>query len=175
MTGTLRARATCPTGVTVSANSGPRMISAPSSSACCAACCAPGARPPSSLIRSWRSGLLNSASAISAALRMDCAATPAFPLPDSGKMRPTFTWPVPMLLVGCDGGVGEEFGNRSPSEKLPEQPASSTAHPAKMSDRQARERGEACNTRNISAGLLYGSPRCHRQSAPATGILPAKA
>ena len=78
---------------TVCANSGPRMISAPSSSTCCAACWAPGALPPSSFTRSWISGLLNSASAISAALRIDCAATPALPLADSGRMSPTLTLP----------------------------------------------------------------------------------
>jgi hypothetical protein len=80
-----------------------------------------------------------------------------------------------MLLVACDGAVGEELGNRSLSEKLPEQPASSSAHPTKTSDRHRRETEEACNTRNISAGLLDGSPRCHRQSAPATAILGGKA
>ena len=55
------------------ANSGPRMISAPSASACCAACCAPRGVPPSSFTRSWMFGLLNSASAISAAFFIDCA------------------------------------------------------------------------------------------------------
>ena len=47
----------------------------------------PAAVPPSSLTRSWMSGLLNSASAISAALRMDCAATPGIAGADSGRMQ----------------------------------------------------------------------------------------
>ena len=122
-----RARAARP-APTVRANSGPRMISAPSSSACWAACCAPGALPPSSFTSSWMSGLLNSASAISAALRIDCAATAALPLADSGRIRPTLTLPSPILLVDCAGaGRLREPGMRSPTEKLPEQPASRTA------------------------------------------------
>src|SRR5262249_53899816 len=118
ITGTPRARAARPTGPTVSANSGPKMISAPSSSACCA----PGAPPPSSFTRSWRSGLLNSASAISAALRMDWAATAALPLADNGRIRPALTLPSPIWLAVCDGAPGEEskFG------RFPEQPASTT-------------------------------------------------
>ena len=56
------------------------MISAPSASACCAACCAPTRVPPSSFTRSWMSGLLNSASAISAALRIDSAVAPRIAL-----------------------------------------------------------------------------------------------
>jgi hypothetical protein len=50
---TLRPRATWAVAGTEAANSGPRMISAPSSSACCAPCWAPWGLPPSSLIRSW--------------------------------------------------------------------------------------------------------------------------
>ena len=40
-------------------------------------------------------GFWNSASAISAAFFIDCAATPALPAPDSGRIRPTLTCPVP--------------------------------------------------------------------------------
>src|SRR3984893_6599421 len=88
---------------TDNANSGPRMISAPSSRACCVPCWAPGALPPSSLIRSWILGFWNSASAISAAFFMDCAATPALPLPDSGRINPILTCPVP-TATGCAAG-----------------------------------------------------------------------
>src|SRR5882762_7174804 len=60
------------------------MISAPSSSACCVPWLAPCGLPASSLIRSWILGFWNSASAISAAFFIDCAATPALPAADSG-------------------------------------------------------------------------------------------
>ena len=40
-------------------------------------------------------GFWNSASAISAAFFIDCAATPALPAPDSGRIRPTLICPVP--------------------------------------------------------------------------------
>ncbi len=95
-----RARAARP-APTECANSGPRMISAPSSSACCAACCAPGALPPSSFTRSWMSGLLNSASAISAALRIDCAATPALPARRQRQDQSDLDLPGADLAAGC--------------------------------------------------------------------------
>jgi len=40
-------------------------------------------------------GFWNSASAISAAFFIDCAATPALPAADNGRIRPTLIWPVP--------------------------------------------------------------------------------
>ena len=84
--------------------------------------------PPSSFTRSWMSGALNSASAISAALRIDCAATPALPRADSGRIRPTLTWPVPIVAPGgacalCGGGDGDV--NELSRLELPEQPANS--------------------------------------------------
>src|SRR6266545_4119901 len=123
------------------------MISAPSSSACWAACWAPGALPPSSFTSSWISGLLNSASAISAALRIDCAATAAFPLADSGRIRPTLTLPSPILLDDCAGPPGCEPDSRSPTEKLPEQPASRNADASAANhgdDGRAGEEVHAC-------------------------------
>src|SRR6516164_2333660 len=103
ITETLRERAACAVDGTASANRGPRMISAPSPSACCAPWAAPCGLPPSSLMRSWILGFWNSASAISAAFFMDCAATPALPEADIGKINPTLTWPVPATL-GCWAG-----------------------------------------------------------------------
>ena len=47
------------------------------------------------------SGLLNSLSASSAALRIDCAVTPALPGAPSGRMRPTLTCPSPIWLPPC--------------------------------------------------------------------------
>ncbi len=92
------------------------------------ACRAASAVPPSSLTRSWMFGALNSASAISAALRIAWPARPALPPADSGRISPTLTWPVPMrrrraaawraLRRRDDVGVTE-------SCELPEQPASS--------------------------------------------------
>src|SRR4051812_3414754 len=34
---------------------------------------------------------------------MDCAATPALPAADSGRIKPTLTWPPP-TATGCCGG-----------------------------------------------------------------------
>src|SRR6266852_2486738 len=47
-------------------------------------------------------GSLDSASAISAALRMAWPAAPAFPLADRGKTRPTLKSPAPRLGVDSD-------------------------------------------------------------------------
>src|SRR5664279_2251333 len=98
-----RVRVNCAVAGTDSANSGPRMISQPSSSACWVPACAPCGLPASSLIRSWMLGFWNSASAISAAFFIDCAATPALPAADSGRINPTLTCPVP-TASGCCGG-----------------------------------------------------------------------
>src|SRR3974390_276357 len=58
-------------------------------------------------------GLLNSAIAISAALRMAWPATPALPAADSGRMNPALTWPVPMDaasgVCGDCGGVEDRY------------------------------------------------------------------
>ena len=105
-----RARVSCAVAGTEAANSGPRMISAPSSSACWVPCCAPCGLPPSSLIRSWMLGFWNSASAISAAFFIDCAATPALPAADSGRIRPTLTCPVPTASGCCCGPAGPGRG-----------------------------------------------------------------
>src|SRR5437879_3766093 len=101
-----RVRAIWATAGTDCANSGPNMISAPSSTACCALACAPCGLPLSSLIRSWMLGFWNSASAISAALRMDCAASPALPAAESGRITATFTPPVPAVAACCGGPAG---------------------------------------------------------------------
>src|SRR5271169_6291851 len=103
ITETPRGRVSCAVAGTDNANSGPRMISAPSSSACWVLCCAPCGLPPSSLIRSWMLGFWNSASAISAEFFIDSAATPALPEADSGNTSPTLTWPLP-ATSGCCGG-----------------------------------------------------------------------
>ncbi len=132
-----RARPARP-ALTDCANSGPRMISAPSSSACCAACCAPGALPPSSFTRSWMSGLLNSASAISAALRIDCAATRRHcRCADSGRMSATLTWPAPMLLRRLRRSPAAATpATGRPPKNCPEQP------PSRIADASAASQGE---------------------------------
>jgi len=86
------------------------MISAPSSSACCVPWLAPCGLPPSSLIRSRIFGFWNSASAISAAFFIDCAATPALPVADSGRINPTLTCPVPTASGCCVGPAGPASG-----------------------------------------------------------------
>ena len=66
-------------------------------------------------------GLLNSAIAISAALRIDWPASPALPGADKGRIRPTLICPVPMVAPGgtcelCGAGVVDKYC------ELPEQP-----------------------------------------------------
>src|SRR5437588_402995 len=101
------------------------------------------------------SGLLNSASAISAALRMEVAATAALPLPDSGRIRPTLTLPSPMLLAGAAGVLDDEPGIRSPTEMPVVQPASRAAESSAPSHARLGNQGIlASNTRSILAGLL---------------------
>ena len=51
-------------------------------------------------------GFWNSASAISAAFFIDCAATPALPAADSGRIRPTLTCPLPTACGCCAGPAG---------------------------------------------------------------------
>ena len=76
-------------------------------------------------------GELNSASAISAALRIAWPARPALPPADSGRMRPTLTWPVPIVAAGAGGGVcaggarGETAASCWKTLEAPEQPARS--------------------------------------------------
>src|ERR1700709_86942 len=55
-------------------------------------------------------GFWNSASAISAAFFIDCAATPALPAADSGRIRPTLTWPLPTESGCCGGRAGPASG-----------------------------------------------------------------
>src|SRR5579863_8921651 len=136
------------------------MISAPSSSACWAACWAPGAVPASSFTRSWTSRLLNSASAISDAFFMDCAATAALPLPDSGRIRATLTLPAPTAVSGWAGaGAGlERLENRSLGVVLPVQPDSTAPAQAASTASQrgtapARDGVLACDLCNMRAVL----------------------
>src|SRR5437763_12078004 len=51
-------------------------------------------------------GFCNSARAISAAFFIDCAATPALPAPDSGRINPTLICPVPTAVASCGGPAG---------------------------------------------------------------------
>src|SRR5580704_2105925 len=91
---------------------------------------------------------------------MDFAATAAFPVAESGRMRPALTWPVPILVVGCAGALAGELDSRSLTEKLPEQPAVSSAAPmtaATQRNTRAKPSRGTCNTRYIRAGLLDSS------------------
>src|SRR5258708_14474767 len=125
------ARVSCAAAGTEEANSGPRMISAPSASACWVPWLAPCALPASSLIRSWMFGFWNSASAISAAFFIDSAGTPALPAADSGRINPTLTCPVPTASGCCGGPEGPASGCDEPNglenELTPAQAPSSGA------------------------------------------------
>ena len=100
----------------------------------------PAALPPSSLIRSWMLGFWNSASAISAAFFIDCAATPALPEADSGRIRPTLTCPVPTASGCCCGPGG------------PGRPGTSrTGWRCRRRRRAAARRGRAAAGRRASA------------------------
>src|SRR4051812_47799425 len=136
------------------------MISAPSSSACCTPCCAPCGLPASSLIKSCTLGFWNSASAISAALRMDCAAWPALPAADSGNTNPTLTWPAP-TACGCCGGAGasdEELNGLVNELRLcctPEQaPSSGAPRMSPTADRRVVPPGGELGLRGRAIGCL---------------------
>src|SRR6516165_46655 len=113
------------------------------------------------------SGPLNSASAISAALRIDWAATAALPLADNGRISATLTLPRPMGAACC--GVGwlglERLEMKSPGVVPPVQPdktapiiAPMIARTARLRD-TARPRGLASRTANIAAAP--GTPAAH--------------
>src|SRR6185369_841442 len=78
---------------------------APSSSACWAPCRAASVLPASSLTSSWTFGALNSASAISAALRIAWPASPALPPAEIGRMSAAFTSPTPTVPAGAPPGA----------------------------------------------------------------------
>ena len=137
ITGILRTRATCPTALTDCANSGPMIISAPSEIACWAPFCAPCGVPPSSFTSSWMFGLLNSASAISAAFFIDCAATPALPCADSGRTRPTRTWPSPTDALAVVSSPGWSVGRPAPQLRG-----------ARRKDYCCRRNGQSCSQAN---------------------------
>src|SRR3974390_3589901 len=104
-----RGLATLAPALTDCANNGPTMISAPSATACCAAACAVRGLPASSFTSNCTFGCLNSASAISAAFFIDCAATPALLCADNGRMSATPTRPLPGgggVGAGCSASVG---------------------------------------------------------------------
>jgi hypothetical protein len=73
-------------------------------------------------------------------LRIDCAATPALPAPDSGSSRPTRIEPDP-TAVGCCGGPAGAGGGSWPGKKFESvdcTPAQPTAGAARISPRAAR-------------------------------------
>ena len=90
-------------------------------------------------------GLLNSASAISAAFFMDSAAMPALPPADSGRISATLTWPVPIAVDGCTAPPGCAL-NRSGRRAAGEQ------------RQQTQRDAEARNARSRPFGL---KPRDH--------------
>src|SRR5882757_8268179 len=66
-------------------------------------------------------GFWNSASAISAEFFIDCAATPALPAADSGRINPTLTCPVPATSGSCAGPAGPAAGCELNGLEMPAQ------------------------------------------------------
>src|SRR6185369_10489240 len=99
------------------------------------------------------SGLLNSASAISAAFFIDCATVPALPPADIGRISPTLTAPAPM--VAPDWGGAPAAVPRFIGSEMLEHAAKIASTPASNPPTQARRgRGiEACKPAAM-AGLL---------------------
>ena len=162
MTGMPRWRATWPTALTDCANSGPTMISAPCAIACCAAAAAPCGVPPSSCTSSEMFGCLNSASASSAAFFIDCAATPALPCADSGRIRPTRICPVPMVAPGggspaCCSGGGVVVLNWS---RLVEEQAASAMAAAAMPNAVSSRRRPRDHMPSPAPIPAMAAPRC---------------
>src|SRR6476469_10583360 len=80
---------------------------------------------------------------------MDCAATAALPVADSGRMRPTLTLPVPIL---GDAGGGALVDVPAPRSPIPEQPASRRRDAKTASHGEEARTGrefQACNARNM--------------------------
>src|SRR6478752_5751573 len=191
MTETPRLRVCCAVEGTETANSGPRMISAPSASACWVPWLAPCGLPPSSLIRSWTFGFWNSASAISAAFFIDCAATPALPAAESGRIRPTLTCPVPTDSGCCCGPAGPASGcdepnglenwlklcctlEQAPSSGTPRMRPTAVRRVAPDEEDLAKENSALSGPTIVSLLLAdRGRPGRHRMKGVDSGILSA--
>src|SRR5581483_816743 len=100
-------------------------------------------------------GLLNSASAMSAAFFIDCAATPALPPADSGRIKPTLTCPLPSVAAGCGAVAGADCQGmlNSPSEPPEQAPSRPAMHPNPAASKTRRD---GCN-RGGMADLLKGA------------------
>src|SRR5665213_2253091 len=99
---------------------------------------APPEVPPSSFTSNWMLGLLNSASAISAAFFMDCATVPALPPADSGRIRPTRTPPAP-IAAGCSAGTAPLGGGLRLNVSTLEHPPSTASRPLTHERRDNRD------------------------------------
>src|SRR5215468_6673092 len=85
-------------------------------------------------------GLLNSASAISAAFFIDCAASPTLPGAVNGKMSATLTCPVPIVGGGSAAAVG--WGGGFVAE-MPEQAARANVAAASKTPRHVHHPHDA--------------------------------
>src|SRR5436853_1727270 len=132
-------------------------------------------------------GLLNSASAISAAFFIDCAASPALPAADRGRISATLVPPVPTVWAAC-GGPGGGSGllppnlNRSPPGN-PEHAATRMADAAAPAIRRTltaeRTRPASGNTstlpddgthrrqRPVHPAIMWGKPSGVKNLCPA--------
>ena len=102
-------------------------------------------------------GLLNSATAISAALRIDWPASPALPGADNGRIRPALTCPVPMVAPGgacalCGAGVVDKYW------EFPEQPVKQRARRGKQARNRAAPRWHSRRPLNLHLRGHGGSP-----------------
>ena len=100
--------------------------------------------PASSFTRSWIFGELNSASAISAALRIAWPATPALPPADSGRMSATLTWPVPSVVSGTGGPLRRRWRRRRRRRGEVAGRARTPCQHRARRGQQARERAAPC-------------------------------
>ncbi len=119
-------------------------------------------------------GLLNSASAISAALRIAWPATPALPPADSGRMSAIRTWPVPIVVSATGGPAGACGSAEGDSDGIeenvePEQPASTAPDAANRPNSEWRRVSNPDPLTGIpadKAALLTAFTRGNDRAAP---------
>src|SRR5579862_5878898 len=101
---------------------------------------------------------------MSAALRMAWPARPALPPADSGRMRATLTWPVPIVAPGAGSGapaaavcgaLENRLGLLEKTLELLEHPATKTAVVASKpaSERRRDSIARTCNSADMTAPL----------------------
>src|SRR6476620_11366775 len=95
---------------------------------------------------------------------MDCAATAALPVADSGRMRPTLTLPVPILGDGGGDALVDVPAVRSP---IPEQPASRRRDAKTASHGEVARAGRECQPCNAPIMWRASAATAHHVAASA--------